>query len=262
MLLNYNISSDNMTKAIDNVLSKFPENYREKLLYDTDDDSFFNWIAISKKHGMALNHYIDSQELLRTIQFSLFKAYELHYEVEPRYIKTWDNLHEEENIIRYYLDNALVRIEACLERFYSFSDIWFEINLSKSDGKLHHPTQILNFSNVEWDNSNIKEMLKALTNSNQYKFLIKEIRNDFIHNLDSRKVHIVYNEEEERIERLSPNKPMNEDMIQNILELAIDLYKIREQIALELSTSMNKFNVKKITQNDMEYWTMSDSPLF
>jgi hypothetical protein len=67
MLLNYDISNDNMTKAIEMVLSKFQEDYREKLLYDTDDDSFFNWIAMSKKHGMALNHYIDSQELLRMI---------------------------------------------------------------------------------------------------------------------------------------------------------------------------------------------------
>lgn len=262
MLLNYDISNDNMTKAIEMVLSKFQEDYREKLLYDTDDDSFFNWIAMSKKHGMALNHYIDSQELLRMIQFSLFKAYELHYEVEPRYIKTWDNIHEEENIIRYYLDNALVRIEACLERFYSFSDIWFEINLSKLDGKLHHPTRILNINNGEWDNSNIKEKLNTLINTNNYKFLIKEIRNDFIHNLDSRKVHIVYNDKEERIERLTPNKPMNEDILQKTLDLAIDLHKIREQISLELSKSMNKFNVKRITQADMEYWTMIDSPLF
>jgi hypothetical protein len=55
---------------------------------------------------------------------------------------------------------------------------------------------------------------------------------------------------------------MNEDILQKTLDLAIDLHKIREQISLELSKSMNKFNVKRITQADMEYWTMIDSPLF
>lgn len=244
------------------------ESHRPTIFFDCFDESFFEWLALDEKHGNAFNHYKDQRELLDWSVYSLTQAYAILAKKQPRtYI--W---HSPSDIsprvaIAYYLDNALYRIFAAIERTYSFCDYWFELGLTNHDtGKLFHAErlfkeQVLN-NHPAWRNSNLYTALEELRNSPEYEENIQRLRHDITHNLDPREYCIRYDKEQSLVEVANPNLSINKELLDQIKKILERLYKIRVLEAKELAQNMEQNGVYRITPKDQEYWSASDWPLF
>ncbi len=171
MFLHLPIPDEFSSLAFQKTLKRFTECHREQMLFDYDDESFFVWLAADQKHGSALNRYKDSQEILRWAEFSVFKAMEIALWRNPDWVRAWDYENDFEKQICYYVDNALFRCYACLERFFAFADIWFTLGLSRPNGKLFQPERMFTTctsTNTEWSRSEVRLVLENIASNPSY----------------------------------------------------------------------------------------------
>ena len=243
------------------------ESHQVKMLFDFDDESFFEWLAINEKKGLCLNHYREQRKLLEWSFYSLIHA-DSHLKIfettKESDFKFWGRSMGMISMVEYYVDNSIFRIHSTLERVYSFCDIWFELGLSKEDGRLFNTDRM--FKEEFINNHPNWKASKILTNltkiRSKYKNEIEDLRHNLTHNFDPREVKVEYDKVNLHISIPSPTFKTDEKLISKIKELLRELYFLRTLEADELSKDMESNKVRIITMNDMEYFTMRDSPLF
>ena len=239
--------------------------HRQMMLFDSDDESFFEWLAFKEKNGISLNHYCEQRKLLEWSFYSLIHSLS-HYKVltnkETNNFANWGGQNGLISIVEYYLDNAVFRIHAILERIYSFCDIWFELGLSKEDGRLYNSDKLFKESiinnNQIWKASKILKELQIVRA--KYKNGVEKFRHDLTHNLDPREYQIEYDKINLHVSIPKPTYKTDFESINEVNDIIKSLFFLRKLQAEELSKNMSKNNVKNIDM--MDYYTMRDSPLF
>lgn len=244
------------------------ESHRSSMLFDYLDDSFFQWIALNEKNGLAFNYYKDQRDLIEWSLASLAYAYGYHNQMVSESIDTWVYSDLQKYAAKYYLDNSIFRIYAILERIYKFCDTWFELKLENKNRELHHSKRLFDETmmkgtseGIVWIDSVLFSELKELRASDNYN-AIRQIRNDLAHNQDQRNCAIKYNKSNMTIELLGPDINIDTNLLDKTKYLIKDLYKIRVLEANALSEDMDKNRVRRILPYDQDYWTDSDNPLF
>jgi hypothetical protein len=181
--------SESYAQIFEQMKDIIDESHRPLIFFDHLDESFFEWFAINEKHGDAFNHYKDQRELLDWSVYSLTQAYAFLTRKQPQtYIWCSPSGNLPRVVIAYYLDNALYRIFAVIERAYSFSDYWFNLGFTNPDtGRLFHTNrlfdeQVLN-NHPLWRDSKLYMALSELRKSHEYEENIQRLRHDITHNL-------------------------------------------------------------------------------
>lgn len=268
MIVLQSLTSEEIQRAFQYIEDAIDLSHRSIILFDYLDESFFWWFAVDEKHGNAFNHYKDQRELLDWSVHSLAQAYAfLDRQESDTYVWYAPIFNAPRTVTAYYLDNALYRMFAALERAYSFCDYWYSLGFTEvNTGRLFKPHRLFEAQTTshhpEWANSELLSALRDIRDSTEYRECIQQLRHDITHNLDPREYVVRYDQAQSLVEVADPAVPVDKALIDRAKKLLGDLFKVRCLEAYELARSMEKYCVRRITPADMDYWTDGDSPLF
>ncbi len=258
------LSPEEEGNAFNEVQNVIDMSHREQIFFDYLDESFFLWLAIDEKHGKAFNFYKDQRELLDWSVYSLTQAIGFLKRKGANFY-SWMYSNSPRLATNYYLDNALFRMYATMERIYSFCNCWYDLNFEDSFGKLYEPKKLFKSKTIDendgWANSDLLKILNKIRCSFEFNNCFKYLRHNIMHNLDPREYFINYNKQESIVEVKEPDESLNAYLNQS-KKLLENIYKVRVLEAIELANSMSSHGVRKYTPADQDYWIDMDSPLF